>query len=133
MKYKKCCKPKHVAKPRPRSIYKTLAAQYTESQRASEAAFIKQWGFQPNPAQLLTFVEGEADEMQQLILHGLTVIEADPKYAYAVRKLGLLLTALNQGMYTDEEQEAWTNTLAEYASEGDANAARNAAGDSGAI
>jgi len=114
VKYKKCCMPKPAFKNRPRgSVYKTMQAYYTQAQQEAEQAFIKQWGFQPNPAQLLTFVSGAPDEIREMILGGLAAINAEPKYVHAVKKLGMLITSRNQALCTEAEKQAWAAALQE--------------------
>jgi len=92
-----------------------MQSQYDDSQRAAEQAFIKQWGFQPNPSQLLVFMQGDAAEMQSLILRGLAAVNAAPEFLYAVKKLGFLITPQNKDMYTDAEKQAWVAAIANAA------------------
>lgn len=113
-KFKACC-----GCPAPPAIrsnpYQTLAVQYTPEQKAAEAEFVKQWGFNPNPGQLMAYMEGAHEEIQSSVLHGMTNIDADPKFHYAVEKLGRLITPKNQKLVTEQETEEWEAAIAEYA------------------
>jgi len=113
-KFKACC-----GRPEPSAIrsnpYKTLRVQYTPEQLAAEQEFVKQWGFNPNPAQLMAYMEGDHDEIKASVLRGMTNIDADPKFHYAVAKLNRLITPKNQKLVTEQEAEEWEATLAEYA------------------
>jgi len=115
-KFKKCC-----GRPEPISIrqspYKTLAVQYTPAQQRAEQEFVGQWGFNPNPAQLMGYMEGGHDEIEASVLRGMTAINAAPKFHYAVKKLHRLITPKNQQLVTPEEAEKWEAALAEYTDE----------------
>ena len=114
VKFKKCCGAP-AAPPRAiPEIYTTLRSQYNDDQKAAEEAFVRQWGFGPSPAQLLTFMKGDQQEIKDLILRGMHGINADPKFIYAVDKLNRLLTPKNKSLYTEEEQQEWQDALTEY-------------------
>ena len=114
MKWKKCHGAPSSPENRPKSIYTTLRSQYTEAQQGAEARFIEQWGFMPNPSQLMTFMEGTAQEMKDVVLIGLKRLNAGPEYLYTVDKLGCLLTSKNIARYSKGQQKLWDTTLEEY-------------------
>jgi len=111
-KFKKCC-----GRPQPKNVrqnpYKTLESQYTPFQRESAQAFVVQWGFNPNPAQLLMFMEGDQDELKASILRGIMGLGDHPKFHYAADKLNRLITPKNQHLVSPEELEAWQLALEE--------------------
>lgn len=112
LKYKKC-HGKPIQAPVYVNPYQTMASQYTPEQKEAEQNFIKQWGFNANPSQLMAFMEGDNDELKKSILRGMSNLGAEPKFAYAVNKLDMLVTPKNQKMYTPEEIEVWEAAIAE--------------------
>jgi len=120
-KFKRCCGRPEPPPPPVVNPYKTLASQYTDEQKAAVVAFVKQWGFTPNPSQLMAFMEGDPDELKTTVLQGMANIKAEPKFIYAVDKLGRLVTPKNQCLITPEEVEEWDATVAEYQEASDAN------------
>ena len=86
-KFKACCGCPELP-PSRLNPYKTLRVQYTPEQLAAEQEFVKQWGFNPNPSQLMAYMGDDRDEIKALVLRGMSAIEAEPKFHYAVSKLG---------------------------------------------
>lgn len=111
-KFKKCCgipeKPQVAVNP-----YVSFASQYTAEQQAAVRAFVKQWGFHPNPAQLMAFMEGTPDEVKAMIVRALRAIDADPKFIAAVNKLNMLVTPKNQNLLSPEAAAAWATAISE--------------------
>jgi hypothetical protein len=115
LKYKKCHGKPPPPENRPRgSIYKTMRGQYNDEQLEAEQKFITQWGFVPNPTQLMVFMEGNEQELKDIILIGMKRLNAKPEYLYAVDKLNFLLSSRNNAQYTEEKQDLWNATLEEY-------------------
>ena len=117
-KYKNCCGQPKPAKPH-RAAYQGFSGQYTESQLVAQLAFVRQWGFQPNPAQLMTFMDGDADEIKSMVVRALRGLEErvgadNSAWIFAVLKLGRLITPLNQGMVEDESKKEWADALAAF-------------------
>lgn len=113
LKYKRC----HGKPDTPvsyESPYQSLSIMYTGEQRVAELAFVKQWGFTPNPGQLEMHMAGQADDVLASILTGLDGIQAEAKWIYAVKKLRRLVTPKNQSLLTAEDLEEWDAALAEY-------------------
>lgn len=94
--------------------YSTLADLYTPEQEAAATAFIKQWGFTPNPSQLMGYMAGDHEELQAAILRGMQAINAKPHFFYAVEKLGRLITPKNQRLVSKEEGDEWEAAIAEF-------------------
>lgn len=111
-KFKKCC-----GAPKTTTVYdspyRTFADMYNEEQKEAERAFVKQWGFNPSPAQLMTFMEGDSDALKAEIIQGLGKLSSDPKFAYAVEKLDMLITPKNQKLVTAEVRAAWDAAIEE--------------------
>jgi hypothetical protein len=113
-KFKVCCGKPEPPPPTVRNPYQTMAATYTDEQKQAEQDFVKQWGFNPNPSQLMAYMEGAHEELEEAILRGMEGIEAEEKFFYAVKKLHRLITPKNQKLVSPEEAEAWEAAIAEY-------------------
>ena len=115
-KYKKCHgRPVNTPQVSPRvSIYDTMRALYDEDQLQAEKAFIKQWGFVPNPSQLMTFMEGDAQETVDMVVQNIRKAGGGGRYVYAVEQTGFLLTSLNKDMYTEAQTDAYNDALEEF-------------------
>jgi len=106
-------------------MYQSFRSQLTAEQREAETAFIARWGFIPTQAQLQVAMEGDDDELKQLVVTGLKALNADAKYCHAVQELGFLITSRNINLYSEEDKDRWTAALAEGETVGQA-----ASGDS---
>lgn len=113
-KYKVCCGKPEPPLPTMANPYVTMRDSYTEEQMEAEQAFVKQWGFNPNPAQLMAYMEGAHEELEASILRGMKGIEADGKFFHAVKKLHRLITPKNQKLVSPEEAAEWEAAIAEY-------------------
>lgn len=117
-KFKKCCgKPKH-AEP-VRNPYQQMAAVYTDEQKAAVQQFILRFGFQPNPSQLMAFMEGDEEECRATVIKALRAMGErtgadNGRFIYGVQQTGYLITPLNQGRLDDETKRAWQACLEEY-------------------
>ena len=111
-KFKRCCgKP---VRPESRTNpYKTMASQYTDEQKAAEQDFLRQWGFNPNPAQLMAFMEGDPDLASDIVA-ALKRIGAAEKHVAAAERLQRLVTPKNRKMLTKEEIAEWDAVMKEY-------------------
>jgi len=123
-KFKKCCgKPVPVASGVP---YRTFRDHYTPAQAQAERTFVRQWGFNPNPAQLLMHMEGDEDGIVELIVAGLRSMESAPQHLVdTVIELRMLVTPKNQEQLGKEAVEHWDTVLAAHEDEH----RRNRAGD----
>lgn len=115
-KYKKCCgKPReHVLNP-----YEQMDSGYSEEQQAGVNAFITKFGFQPNPAQLMTFMEGSEEEIKDTIIKALRAMSErtnsdNGRFIYGVQEIGYLITPLNQGKLDEKTRKIWGACLQEY-------------------
>jgi hypothetical protein len=116
-KYKKCCGKQEVASPV--APYSNMTALYSDRQTKASRQFVRKWGFEPNPSQLMVFMMGDEDEMKDMVVKALNKLgenqdEDNSKFIYAVRKLGCLITPLNEPMLSEQEKEAWSSVMAEY-------------------
>jgi hypothetical protein len=116
VKFKKCCgKPVRHEQPH---IYGTFQDQYAEEQRTLEQAFIKQWGFKPNQAQLSLFSRGDNERLKSLIVQALEKLNADPALVHAANTLGMLLTPTNSRMHSAEVLQRWKSTMDAFNAKG---------------
>jgi len=115
MKYKKCC-----ARPAPKKEikYKSISDSYTPDQQEARKAFIKTWGWDPSPSQLAKAMIEGAEATKEMVVNRLreVAVEKDTSHAAyiaAVQKHGILLSRLNEKLYSDEEREAFLTTVRE--------------------
>ena len=87
---------------------------YNDEQKAAQEEFVIRWGFWPNPSQLMTFMEGAHEELEEVILRGMKNINAEPKFFYAVKKLHRLITPKNQKLVSPEVATEWDAAMKEY-------------------
>lgn len=110
LKYKACC-----GKPLPVSqfAYRTLRDQYTPEQQEAERKFVRQWGFNPSPAQLQLFMDGDEESLVQIVTSGMERIGTQDKFIHAVRTLKRLVTPKNQKLIPKESLEEWEKAVAD--------------------
>jgi len=115
VKYKKCC-----ARPAPKKEikYKSISDSYTPDQQEARKAFIKTWGWDPSPSQLAKAMIEGAEATKEMVVNRLreVAVEKDTSHAAyiaAVQKHGILLSRLNEKLYSDEEREAFLTTVRE--------------------
>jgi hypothetical protein len=96
-----------------------MDALYTPEQKAAAEQFIIKYGFQPNPSQLQTFMEGDEEECQELVIKALRSMGERTKhdngrFIHGVRETGYLITPLNQGKVDEKTKKIWEACLQEY-------------------
>ena len=101
------------------SVYGTMRALYDAEQTQAEEAFMLQWGFVPNPSQLMAFMEGDAQEVQDMVVKNLRMANADPKFVRAVRETNCLMTSKNTHLHTEEERDAYNAVLEAHGVKGE--------------
>jgi len=99
--------------------YSDMRNLYSQKQKEKEEAFVRQWGFDPNPAQLLIYAGGDADEMKAHVIAAMKVIGEDKEedfrqFQYVINKCNRLLTPLNEDMWTEEEKQEWEAVCQEF-------------------
>ena len=122
-KFKNC-----MGKPEPSpaiaatNSYGDMRTLYSDNQKEQEKEFIRQWGFEPNPAQLLIFHDGDPEEMKHSVIESMKVVGKNndkdySQFEYVIDKCNRLLTPLNQDMWTDEEKKEWETACTEFSEE----------------
>jgi len=116
-KYKKCMGSSRPAPPP--SGYGNMQNIYTEDQRKAHKQFIRTWGFEPNPAQLMMFATGDPDEIKANVIKSMQIVAAQTdtdfsQYEYAIASCNRLLTPKNEDMWTIEEVEEWKAACDEF-------------------
>ena len=119
-KFKKCMGSSQPAPVAPvANSYGDMRTLYSEDQKEQEEAFVRQWGFEPNPSQLLIFHEGDPEEMKHNVIESMRIVGKDndkdySQFEYVIDKCNRLLTPLNENMWTDEEKKEWEAACNEF-------------------
>ena len=119
-KFKKCMGQPAPVPSRPAvTSYGDMRTLYSADQKEQEEDFIRQWGFEPNPSQLLIFHEGDSDEMKHNVIESMRIVGKDndkdySQFEYVIDKCNRLLTPLNENMWTDEEKKEWEAACTEF-------------------
>jgi hypothetical protein len=118
-KWKNCHGKKQQAVHHSKSPYADLRQLYGEKHHKAEKEFVTQWGFNPNPTQLMVFMGGDQDEIRELVIKAMRRMESkdgigNERFVYAIEKLDRLVTPLNTAELEDSVNRAWSDALHEY-------------------